>query len=309
MSPRIEEIRIEKFDLSLAGMRIIVPDYVARVQDSLWLHGQLQPVVAREHDGSYQVIDGFKRVYSAIELMIKTLQCYILDVDEKQAKILLLSCHGANDKMEVWEEAMILKDLLESHDMSQRQLSKLTGHSPSWVSRRLSLISKIDEEVSSLIRMGSITSRHARALIRLPRGNQIDIAQIMIRLGLSTRMSERLIDTYLEAEDTDQQQDILADPKLVLWGQPDYSESLYDYDRDYDFDERLTPYGNNLMLSLVNFLRPVRSLLVQLGDPEVEGLKEPERMIIDPFLKKVFNYTERLSKVTRPLQIHNKQTN
>jgi len=309
VSPRIEEIRIEKFDLSLAGMRIIVPDYVARVQDSLWLHGQLQPVVAREHDGSYQVIDGFKRVYSAIELMIKTLQCYILDVDEKQAKILLLSCHGANDKMEVWEEAMILKDLLESHDMSQRQLSKLTGHSPSWVSRRLSLISKIDEEVSSLIRMGSITSRHARALIRLPRGNQIDIAQIMIRLGLSTRMSERLIDTYLEAEDTDQQQDILADPKLVLWGQPDYSESLYDYDRDYDYDERLTPYGNNLMLSLVNFLRPVRSLLVQLGDPEVEGLKEPERMIIDPFLKKVFNYTERLSKVTRPLQIHNKQTN
>jgi len=309
VSPRIEEIRIEKFDLSLAGMRIIVPDYVARVQDSLWLHGQLQPVVAREHDGSYQVIDGFKRVYSAIELMIKTLQCYILDVDEKQAKILLLSCHGANDKMEVWEEAMILKDLLESHDMSQRQLSKLTGHSPSWVSRRLSLISKIDEEVSSLIRMGSITSRHARALIRLPRGNQIDIAQIMIRLGLSTRMSERLIDTYLEAEDTDQQQDILADPKLVLWGQPDYSESLYDYDRDYDFDERLTPYGNNLMLSLVNFLRPVRSLLVQLGDPEIEGLKDTERMIIDPFLRKVSGYTERLSKVTRPLQIHNKQTN
>ncbi len=302
MNPRIEEIRIEEFDLSLAGMRIITPDHVARVQDSLWLHGQLQPVVAREHDGIYQVIDGFKRVYSSMDLMIKTLQCYVLDVDEKQAKILLLCCHGSNHKMEVWEEAMILKDLLESHDVSQGQLSDLVGHSRSWVSRRLSLISKIDEEVSSLIRMGALTSRHARALMRLPRGNQMDIAQIMIRLGLSTRMSERLIATYLEAKDSDQQQDILADPTLVLWGQTDYSESLHDYDHDYD--QRLTPYGNNLMRSLEIFLRPVRSLLVQLVDPEIEGLTETERIIIDPFLKKVFNYTERLSRTCRPLQTH-----
>ena len=299
---KIEDIRVEEFDLSLAGMRITNPESVTRVHDSMWLHGQLQPVVAREHEGRYQVIDGIKRVYSAVELMINTLQCYVLDVDEKQAKLLLLSYHQSNQRMEVWEEAMVLKDLLERHDVSQRQLAKLTGHSPSWVSRRLSLIGKIDEEVSSLIRMGSLTSRHARALMRLPRGNQMEVARIITTFDLSSRLSDKLIDAYLEAEDADQQQQILDNPEPILWDQAEFYP-------EPPIDDRLSSYGNDLMLSLVNFLRPVRSLLAELGDPEIEGLKEPERMIIDPFLRKVSGYTEQLSRVTGQLQIHNRQTN
>jgi ParB/RepB/Spo0J family partition protein len=297
VNPRIEDIRIEEFDLSLADMRITHPESVTRVHDSMWLHGQLQPVVAREHEGRYQVIDGFKRVYSAMELMIKTLQCQVLDIDLQQAKLLILSYNRPGLSLEVWEEAMILKDLLESHDVSQRQLAKLTGHSPSWVSRRLSLISKLDEEVALEIRMGSITSRHARALMRLPRGNQIDIARVITNFGLSSRLSNKLIDAYMEAEDAYQQQQILDNPELTLWDQPDYPDPPY--------DDRLSCYGNDLMLSLVNFLRPVRSLLVQLGNPGIEGLKETEQVIIDPFLKKVSDYTYRLSRVTGQLQIHN----
>jgi len=197
---------------------------------------------------------------------------------------------------------MVLKDLLERHDVSQRQLAKLTGHSPSWVSRRLSLIGKIDEEVSSLIRMGSLTSRHARALMRLPRGNQMEVARIITTFDLSSRLSDKLIDAYLEAEDADQQQQILDNPEPILWDQAEFYP-------EPPIDDRLSSYGNDLMLSLVNFLRPVRSLLVQLDDPGIEGLKETEQVIIDPFLKKVFDYTDRLSRLTRQLQIHYKQSN
>ena len=303
VSTRIEDIQIEDFDLSLAGLRILKPEDVIQVHDSMWLHGQLQPIVAREHEGRYQVIDGFKRVYSSMELMLSTLQCQVLDIDLQQAKLLILSYNRPGQKMEAWEEGMILKDLLESHDVNQKQLSNLTGCSRSWVSRRLSLISKIDEEVSSLIRMGTLTTSHARVLMRLPRGNQIDIARVMTRLGLSTRQSDSLIDAYLSAEDADQQQDILADPNLVLWGHMDYLEDLYD--RDYDHDERLSAYGNNLMRSLENFLRPVRSLLTELGASGINGLKESEQVIINPVLKKASNYTERLSRTIH--QLHTNQ--
>jgi ParB/RepB/Spo0J family partition protein len=301
VKPRIEDIRIEEFDLSLMGMRLTNNTRILQLERSMKVHGQLQPVIARLHEGGIQLIDGYKRLSAAEMLVMDTLQCRLLEVDEQQAKILMLGYNRSNQTMETWEEALILRDLLEKHDVDHRQLAKLTGHSRSWVSRRLSLISKVDQEVSSLIRMGALTSSHARALMRLPRGNQMDIARIMVSLGLSTRMSDRLIDAYLEAEDADQQQQILDDPEPVLWDQPDYPDPPY--------DDRLSCYGNDLMLSLVNFLRPVRSLLVQLGDPDIEGLNEPERMIIDPFLRKVSGYTERLSKVTRPLQIHNKPTN
>lgn len=283
------------------GMRLINSTRILQLERSMKVHGQLQPVIARLHEGGIQLIDGYKRLSAAETLVMDTLECRLLEVDEQQAKILMLGYNRSNQTMETWEEALILRDLLEKHDVDHRQLAKLTGHSRSWVSRRLSLISKVDQEVSSLIRMGALTSSHARALMRLPRGNQMAIARIIMSFGLSTRMSDRLIGAFLEAEDTDQQQQILDHPEPVLRDQTELFEPLY--------DDRLSSYGNDLMLSLVNFLRPVRSLLVQLGDPEVEGLKETERMIIDPFLRKVSGYTERLSKVTRPLQIHNKQTN
>ena len=34
---------------------------ILQVEKSMRLHGQLQPVVARVHEGNYQIIDGFKR--------------------------------------------------------------------------------------------------------------------------------------------------------------------------------------------------------------------------------------------------------
>ena len=296
VNPRIEDIPIEEFDLSLAGMRITNPESVTRVHDSMWLHGQLQPVVVREHEGRYQVIDGLKRVYSAMELMIKTLQCQVLDIDLQQAKLLILSYNRPGLSLEVWEEAMILKDLLESHDVNQRQLSKLTGHSPSWVSRRLSLISKLDEEVSSEIRMGTITSSQARALIKLPRGNQLEVARVIITFDLSSRLSGRLVDAFLQAEDADQQRDILEHPEHILWDQTDLPENPY--------DSRLSSYGNDLMHSLMNLLHPVHVLLSQLGDPRIGELNQTEMVIISPFLREVSDDMEKLSKATGQLQIH-----
>ncbi len=269
---------------------------VQQLEKSMRLHGQLQPVVARMHEGKYQIIDGLKRYYNAVDLMMDTLQCQLLEVDEQQAKILLLSYNRSNQTMEAWEEGLVLQDLMETHDVDQRQLAKLTGYSPSWVSRRLSLISKIDQEVSSEIRMGSLTSSHARALIRLPRGNQLKVARVITTFGLSSRLSNHLVDAFLEAEDEDQQRDILVHPEHILWDQTDLPDNPY--------DSRLCSHGNDLMITIMNFLQVIRALLLHLGDPRIEALTEPEKVIITPFLRQISAYVENLSELIGQLQIH-----
>jgi ParB-like chromosome segregation protein Spo0J len=160
----------------------------------------------------------------------------------------------------------------------------------------LSLISKVDEEVAAEIRMGAITSRHARALMRLPRGNQCDVARIITTYGLSSRLSDRLVSAYLEAEGTQEQLHILAHPEHILWDQTDLPENPY--------DDRLSCYGNDLMHSIMNLLHPVHVLLSQLGDPRMEVLNESEKVIITPFLREVSGHVEQLSEATGPLQIH-----
>ena len=187
VSSRIEEISIADFDLSLSGMRIMNMTRILQVEKSMRLHGQLQPVVARVHEGGYQLIDGFKRFYEAEDLMLEALQCRLLEIDLTGAKVLLLSYNRLHQSIEAWEEAMVLQDLQKTDSLDQRSLSQLTGYSRSWVSRRLSLIGKMDEEVSLEIMMGTLTSSHARALTKLPRGNQGDVARAITNFALTSR--------------------------------------------------------------------------------------------------------------------------
>jgi ParB/RepB/Spo0J family partition protein len=292
----IEEIPLSKFDLSLSGIRIMNQFRILQVEKLMRLYGQLQPVVAREYEGNYQIIDGFKRFYAAEDLMMETLQCRILKIDLSQAKVLLLSYNRPHRSMEAWEEAVVLKDLLETHNLDQQRLAKLTGYSRSWVSRRLSLIGKMDEEITSEIMMGVLTGSHARALIKLPRGNQCEVARAITTYGLTSRQSNTLVDAFLEAKDENRQRYVLTHPEKVLEKKkPEAKKEFY--------DARLSCYGNDLMKSMMYVIHSVPFLLSRLNDQRIGKLSETERVIIIPGFKKVSGYAEKLTEAIGHLQI------
>ncbi|MEA3461059.1 MAG: ParB/RepB/Spo0J family partition protein [Bacteroidota bacterium] len=299
MLPRIEVIPTLALDLSLSELRIMNVSRKEQIEQSMRLQGQLQPIIVRAHEVGYQVIDGFKRVFAAMDLMIVDMECYLVDVDEQEAKVLLLSYNRTNQSMEVWEEAMVLKSMLECGDLEQRHLARLVDRSPSWVSRRLSLISKLDEEVALEIRMGTITSSHARALLRLPRGNQADLARVISHFHLSSRLSERLVDAWLEAEDEDEQGVILVHPEHFLWNQPDLPDQPY--------DDRLSAYGNELMQYVMNIWPRLEVVRMTLEDSRFEDLDHSEQEIIYPFLTELNGLSEKIICLTSELQIEKPQ--
>ena len=295
MLPRIEVIPTLALDLSLSDLRIMNVSRKEQIEQSMRHQGQLQPIIVRVHEGGHQVIDGFKRVCAAMDLMRVDMECYLVDVDEQEAKVLLLSYNRTNQSMEAWEEAMVLKSMLEGGDLEQRHLARLVDRSPSWVSRRLSLISKLDEEVASEIRMGTITSRHARALMRLPRGNQTTLARVISHFHLSSRLSERLVDAWLEAEDEDEQRVILSQPEHFLWNQPDLPDQPY--------DDRLSAYGNELMQDVMNIWPKLDIVRIRLVDSRFGGLDYREQEIIYPFLIELNGLSEKIILLTSELQI------
>ena len=269
---------------------------ILQVEKLMRIYGQLQPVVARDYEGNYQIIDGFKRFYAAEDLMMETLQCRILKIDLSQAKVLLLSYNRPHQSMEAWEEAVVLKDLLETHDLDQQRLANLTGYSRSWVSRRLSLIGKMDENISSEIMMGVLTGSHARALIKLPRGNQSEVARVITTYGLTSRQSNTLVDAFLEAEDENRQRYVLTHPEKVLEKkEPKVKEDVY--------DARLSCYGNDLMKSMMYVIHSVPLLLSRLNDQRIGKLSETEKVIITPGFKKVSGYAGKLTEAIGHLQI------
>ena len=278
-------------------MRIMNMARILQVEKSMRLHGQLQPVVARVHEGGYQLIDGFKRVYAAEDLMMESLQCCLLEIDLTQAKVLLLSYNRLHQSMEAWEEAMVLQDLQKTHSLDQRSLAQLTGYSRSWVSRRLALIGRMDEEISSEIMMGVLTSSHARALIKLPRGNQGEVARVITTFGFTSRQSDVLVEAFLKAKDEDQQRYILAHPEQTL--KNDHQDS-----EEEVYDPRLSSYGNDLMQSIGYVIQAVQIMLSRLDDNRIGILNETEKVIITPGFEKVSGYAEKLTETINHLQVH-----
>jgi ParB family chromosome partitioning protein len=278
-------------------MRIMNMDRILQIEKSMRLHGQLQPVVVRVYEGGYQLIDGFKRLYAAEDLMMETLQCRVLDIDLPQAKVLLLSYNRPHLSMEAWEEAIVLQDLRKTHSLSQNSLAQLTGYSRSWVSRRLALIDKMDESISSDIMMGALTSSHARALTKLPRGNQGEVARVIASYRLSSRQSDTLVEAFLNAKDDKQQQYILTHPEKILRNdQPDPQEEPY--------DQRLSSYGNELMQGADYLIQSVKLMLTRLDDERAGMLNETEKVIITSCFKKASGYVKKLSEALPRLQIH-----
>ena len=265
MSTQIQEIDIRDFDLSLSSMRITNMSRVRQVEKSMHIHGQLQPVVARVHNNGYQLIDGFKRVYACEALVMDRLQCRLLEVDPDQAKILMLSYNWSSQSMEAYEEALILHDLISNQAVTQWDLARQTGRSRSWVSRRLSLTERLDEAVGTEIRMGNLSSSHGRALMRLPRGNQIAVASVITTCHLSSREAEKLVDAYLGAEDEKKQQQILENPERVLRSQ--HTIRLPEF-----YDPKLSVYSNDVFRGIHGVVESMQYLLGLLEAPGVKTI-------------------------------------
>lgn len=275
-------------------MRLMNYDRALGIERSMKIHGQLQPVIARLYEGGIQLIDGFKRLYAAETLLMDSLECRLFEVDECQAKVMLLSYNRTNQSMEVWEEAMILKSLLDGGELDQRRLAKVVGHSPSWVSRRLSLISKVDEEVTADIKMGVLSSRHARALMRLPRGNQSEVARVIKQYGLSSRLSNRLVDIYLSEESEEDQRRLLENPDELLW----YQMELHDGP-----SEMLSKYGKELLSGATQIWKSMKEILFLLDDRRIGELEACEQEIIYPLIKELYDMARKLTDATGQLLI------
>ena len=82
-----KRLKLDQLDNSLCDLRITRPGEQEKMCRSLRLSGQLNPLIVRVTDGdSYQILDGFKRYYSAKDLGWDYLDARIVDVSLAQGK-------------------------------------------------------------------------------------------------------------------------------------------------------------------------------------------------------------------------------
>lgn len=186
----------------LGRLRLCDPAAQQRLERSLVDHGQLSPLIVREHGRGLEVLDGFKRLRAARSLQWSELRVAVVRAGGAQAKLQLVHSNRAG-ALSAIEEAWVVRALHREDGLTQPEIGRLMGHDKSWVSRRLALAEALSDELQADLRLGLVDATTGRELARLPRDNQREVAAVVQRRGLSTRQTRTLADAWLAAPSAD----------------------------------------------------------------------------------------------------------
>jgi len=261
---------------------------------SLERYGQLSPVVTCRRDGKLEVLDGFKRLVAARELRWKRLSTRLLDVDERGAKAAIYGLNQVGGRTQELEEAWIVHALVRDDGLSQVGVAELLGRHKSWVCRRLALVERLSEQVREELRLGLLTPTTARELVRLPRGNQSEMAEVVQRHSLTRVELQELVDLSLRCRDDEQRQRILERPRDAL-------ESARGAPRPAPCDPRLSPAGNRLAKSLAYLLEQLARMQGWLFGPGPGNLTESDRAALGPSLEQLARSAGAVAERSREL--------
>ena len=169
------------------------PAALADLADSIRQHGVLQPLVVRPMpDGSYQLVAGERRWRAARMAGLSQVPVVIRELSDSETMALALIENLQREDLNVIEEAMGYRDLMENFGLTQEQVSAKVGKSRPVVTNALRLLG-LPEEVRGLLSEGKLSAGHARALLSLGEEELIrQAAADTVKKGLSVRQVEAL---------------------------------------------------------------------------------------------------------------------
>lgn len=216
------ELEFHQLDLRYESLRRRAPDRESRLLASLAEGGQRTPiVVVAETSGARVVVDGYKRVRALKKLRADSVVATEWQLNEPEALILewLMRCSGEHD---AFGEGWLLRELQLRFDLSGKDLAKDFGKSDSWVSRRISLVAELPEEIQECVRRGEIGPHAAmKFLVPLARANRIDCLRLVASLSrkkVSSRQMESLYRGWVSGTERSREL-LLSNPWLFLRAQ------------------------------------------------------------------------------------------
>jgi ParB family chromosome partitioning protein len=158
---------------------------------SIRAQGVLQPLIVRPRsDGlTYEIVAGERRWRAAQRVPLHEIPALVRDFTDGEALEIALIENVQRADLNALEEAQGYAQLIEHFGYTQQQLASSISKSRSHIANSLRLLS-LPDEVKAHLETGALTAGHARTLVAS--AAPAELAQEIIRLGLSVREAERL---------------------------------------------------------------------------------------------------------------------
>jgi len=188
----VVEIALKQIDPNpFQPRRDFNPTELAELAASIKAQGLLQPITVRPlPDGRYQVVAGERRLRAVRDLGQTAIRAIIRDVSDKQLVELSLVENLIRADLNDIEVAEALHHLQAEYGYTASQLAAVLGKSRPAVSNTLRLL-ELPLSVQQLIRDGTLSAGHGRAVLSFPSEQREEVAEQCAREGYSVRELER----------------------------------------------------------------------------------------------------------------------
>ena len=177
--------------------RIFDENALSELTASISQHGVIQPLSVRRVGGGYELIAGERRLRAAQAAGLNEIPWIVMTMDEAESGLAALVENLQRQDLDFLEEAMGISRLIRTQNLSQEQAARMLGKSQSAIANKLRLL-RHSPQVLSAIRGGSLTERHARALLRLDsEPAKLSAICTIVSLNMSVSRTEQYIDSLL----------------------------------------------------------------------------------------------------------------
>jgi len=160
--------------------------------DSIRAQGLMQPILAREITGGYEIIAGERRWRAAQLAGLTEIPVLVREVADDAVAAMALIENIQREDLNAIDEAHGLQRLIQEFGMTHDAVAQAVGKSRTAVSNLLRLLN-LSRPVQDMLTAGLIEMGHARALLPLHAGAQRELAHEIETRGLSVREVERRV--------------------------------------------------------------------------------------------------------------------
>ena len=171
--------------------RAFTQEALQELAASIAAKGIIQPLIVRPDpaaEGDFQIVAGERRWRAAQIAQLHEIPIIIREFDDTEVLEVAIIENIQRADLNPIEEATGYRQLMDRFDQTQEHLATAMGKSRSHIANLMRLLT-LPEEVQGMLREGSLSAGHARALIN--RDDAVQIARDAVRNGLSVRDVEQ----------------------------------------------------------------------------------------------------------------------
>lgn len=169
-------------------------DALKELADSIKEHGVFQPIIVKKSIKGYEIIAGERRVRASKLAGLSKIPAIIRDFTDEQMMEIALLENLQRENLNVIEEALAYKSMIEKLILTQDELARKVGKSRSHITNILGIL-RLPKEIQAMVVSGELTKGHARIISKLESEEQmIELANKIVNEKIPVHDLERITD-------------------------------------------------------------------------------------------------------------------